>query len=140
MPEFLHADPENISRVIHSLLKSAFAYQDTGRLRCRLRTIGLADDPYSLEIEVSFLAVNIGADEIEQLLQPLNNTAIAGTRSRVRGQGLAVCQRIVELMGGQMEFSDTGNGRYSMRALIPVRAGQAESAVRWQFPARLQQP
>ena len=111
-PETLTAevDPGELRRVLINLVSNALeAMPDGGRLEVELVDLGR-------DVELLVRDTGSGLDDAarEQLFEPHFTTKTHGT-----GLGLAVCKRVVEQMGGEIELAPRPEGGTVARVRLP---------------------
>jgi two-component system sensor kinase FixL len=117
----LEADRVEIQQVIMNLLMNAMrAVSGSPPERRRVRVLAACRDADRLLVSVEDNGPGIPADTLPRLFEPFFTT-----RSHGLGMGLAICRRIVEAHGGQIQGENTGDGaRFSFT--LPL-AGPGES-------------
>ena len=129
----VHGDEGKLSQVLINLLGNAVKFTQQGEVRLRLTRPG--EDQY--RFEVIDTGPGISAEEQRDLFEPFHQglSAHGGT-----GLGLSIAQRLVALMGGQLELdSQLGAGaRFAFTlclpaaTVLPVRATTAGTVERLQ--------
>ncbi len=104
-------DSRKLRQVLLNLIGNAVKYTDSGRV-C-LSVAGLEyDDGESVLFSVSDTGIGIAEDEKELIFERFTQVEQRGRKIRSGvGLGLAICQRLVEAMGGLIEIdSEVGTG------------------------------
>ncbi|GHE92349.1 hypothetical protein GCM10016455_10470 [Aliiroseovarius zhejiangensis] len=103
------ADPVELEQVIFNLVRNALDAADRARVLLRARRVG-----DRAVLEVSDDGPGVPADIRERVFEPFVTGKKDGT-----GLGLALCQRLVEEMGGDMELV-SGTAHTTFRLSLPI--------------------
>ncbi|MFC6298136.1 response regulator [Pseudomonas sp. CCM 7893] len=120
LPKRLIGDVNRIRQVLNNLLGNALKFTDCGRVVLRVRATHLEGDHSELLWQVCDTGKGIAEDDQPLIFQPFyqtqgNQFAIAGS-----GLGLPICQRLTQLMHGQMRLvSERGLGT-SVSLTLPL--------------------
>jgi two-component system phosphate regulon sensor histidine kinase PhoR len=118
-PDTLSGDPERLEQVFVNLLANAAAFSPAGG-RVQVST-GLAElgDGEVVQVAVSDQGPGVARADVERIFRPfVQGHASAGVASGGVGLGLAICRRIVEAHGGEIEaVPDLGHGLF--RVTLP---------------------
>ncbi|WAS92511.1 sensor histidine kinase [Nannocystis punicea] len=119
----VHHDPTRVRQVVINLIGNAIKFTRDGTVTVRLR-----GEPELFEVFVEDTGIGIPIDKIERIFEPFTQVDASSTRRyEGTGLGLAVCRRLVSLMGGAIEVrSSVGRGssftvRLPRRYTIPER-------------------
>ncbi|MDC0670744.1 sensor histidine kinase [Nannocystis radixulma] len=119
----VHHDATRVRQVVINLVGNAIKFTRDGTVTVRLR-----GNPDLFEIFVEDTGIGIPIDKIERIFEPFTQVDASSTRRyEGTGLGLAVCRRLVSLMGGAIEVrSSVGRGssftvRLPRRYTIPER-------------------
>ena len=119
----VHGDEIKLMQVLINLLGNAVKFTEEGEVI--LRAVISGTDTYTFE--VSDTGRGISPEEQEVLFQPFQQGQ-AGMQQGGTGLGLVVSRRLVELMGGELEYeSAVGQGT---RFFFSLRLPPAESEIR----------
>lgn len=149
-PPAVVVDGGRLQQIMTNLLSNAVKYSDSGDVTVELHVNALSDSDVSadlraefpqadghwqmLEISVTDEGRGIPADKIDDLFQPFTRVenesdANAGSSS---GLGLAICQRLCEMMGGDISLESTlGSGSVftvHLPAWLPDESNYEESS------------
>ena len=122
VPDALVGDPHRLEQVLINLLGNAVKFTEHGQVILAVQRG--ADDPESaglaLNFTVSDSGIGLSDGEIGRLFQPFTQSDSSTTRRfGGTGLGLSICDRLVQLMGGEITvLSEPGKGssfRFSAR-------------------------
>ena len=130
LPPALHGDRLRLQQVLHKLLDNAVKFTAQGHVSLRLMK-----QPQGLRIEVQDTGRGIAAERQAHIFNRFEhadvqtNRAFGGT-----GLGLALCQRLTRLMGGEIGVqSAPGQGALFWLAL-PLQPARAEPSAQAPMP------
>ena len=117
LPDGLNADSARLRQVLINLISNAVKFTETGAVTVTARVTGDA-----LEMVVSDTGIGIPEQALDRIFDEFTQ-ADSGISRRYGGTGLglAVCRRIVELMGGSIEVESTQGQGSTFRVTVPVR-------------------
>jgi signal transduction histidine kinase/ligand-binding sensor domain-containing protein/DNA-binding NarL/FixJ family response regulator len=142
LPSAIVADEKRLRQVLLNLLGNAVKFTAHGHVALRVR-LAPAEPPAPdcaeapdtpravLRFEVEDTGVGIAPEHAERIFLPFEQSGPAEQRAGGAGLGLAISQRLVELMGGRIEArSELGRGStFWFEAAFPVAApGRANPA------------
>ncbi|WP_145583208.1 two-component system sensor histidine kinase RcsC [Yersinia thracica] len=137
VPRIMVGDAVRLQQVISNLLNNAIKFTDTGCIILQVRVRG-----YYLEFRVRDTGVGINSREINQLFDPFFQVGTGVQRHfQGTGLGLAICEKLINLMDGDVEVvSELGMGSiFAIRIPLYLKENQyqAPNAVlpesdRWQ--------
>jgi len=112
VPSRLRGDPIRLRQAIISLITNAIKFTTRGKITIRVNLDRDEDERVVLRIEVTDTGSGIPKNRLDSLFNP---AAQAGSSSRRRSggtrEGLSICQRLVEMMGGKIgAASEEGKG------------------------------
>ncbi|MBW7861754.1 MAG: response regulator, partial [Rhodocyclaceae bacterium] len=112
VPRWLLGDAMRLEQVLVNLLGNAIKFTEAGEVLLRIELVRLDADTVELRFLVSDTGIGISAQDLPQLFDAfMQGDAPLARRSGGVGLGLAICQRIVGLMGGRIEVrSEPGQG------------------------------
>ncbi|MEL7530312.1 MAG: response regulator [Bacteroidota bacterium] len=117
LPTSLKGDPHKLRQVMINLIGNAMKFTSEGGVLVRIGMINsgkesLQTDPIKLLVEVQDSGIGITEEQSQRLFQAFNqaDTSIAKNFGGT-GLGLTISAKLVELMGGKLEFeSQYGSG------------------------------
>lgn len=112
IPRKLLGDPMRLGQIVVNLLSNAIKFTDRGEVALSAAMTGAQIDKNEAVLRFSVKDTGIGISEEQQarLFQPF--TQADGSLSRKyggTGLGLVICKRLVELMGGSINFQSKPN-------------------------------
>ena len=144
LPERVLADPARVRQVLMNLAGNAIKFTPEGRVTIR---VGVRADaaPLWWRLEVEDTGIGIAPDQHRRIFESFAQVDLATTRRHQGvGLGLAICSRLVALMGGEigLESQEGAGSRFWVDLpLSPVEAapdvGIAEAASAPVGPQRL---
>ena len=108
--------PGWLERVIENLVANAAKYSGPGKPVL----VRIAADPAGVRLEVHDEGPGIPEADLERVFEPFYRTAEARQRASGSGLGLAVCRRIVELMGGEIHAGPRPEGGAVFTFTLPL--------------------
>ena len=112
IPYKLSGDEVHLRQIIGNLLSNAVKYTKAGSVILHLSWKPLEEDRISMEIAVEDTGVGVKEKDIAKIFETFNRLDMEASRSEEgTGLGLAVTNRLVELMGGKLTVkSEYGKG------------------------------
>ncbi|MGH8016732.1 MAG: ATP-binding protein [Opitutaceae bacterium] len=126
VPAIVMLDPARLKQVLSNLVENALKFTERGRITIRITRASRGAD--LLQISVEDTGIGIPADRIDRLFKPFSQVESSATRSYGGvGLGLAIANRIVELMRGTIEATSTpGSGsKFQFTIHAPAQPGAA---------------
>ncbi|MCA8950535.1 MAG: response regulator [Planctomycetes bacterium] len=123
VPAVVHGDPGRLRQVLMNLLTNAIKFTTQGRVEIGIRAGATPDE---IAFAVSDTGIGIRKEVLPQLFEAFTQ-ADASTARRFGGSGLglAVCRRLVELMGGTIAAESVFGEGSTFTFTARLRAGQA---------------
>ncbi|MBU0681599.1 MAG: response regulator [Proteobacteria bacterium] len=120
IPSPLIFDETRLRQVLFNLLGNAVTFTDQGHVSLRVRHQVLGDKKVSLAIAVDDSGSGISAEDQKTLFEPFRKGSGDQARnSGSSGLGLALSQRLVNLMGGTMSLKSTPGQGSTFEILLP---------------------
>ncbi len=126
----LHGDPARINRVVLNLLSNAVAFTDSGEitLRAELAPAGPDEQP-SLVITVRDTGIGIEPTMQGRIFQDFVQVdPETGRRSGGVGLGLAICSKLVALMGGTLSLESAPGEGSAFTVRLPAPPARASAS------------
>lgn len=104
VPQKLIGDPLRLTQVLLNLVNNAVKFSTRGFVSLRItRVSSSAGDQPCLNFAVEDTGIGMGPDQLAKIFQPFTQGDSSITRRYGgTGLGLTICQRLVELMGGEI--------------------------------------
>ncbi|WFU37246.1 ATP-binding protein [Bradyrhizobium sp. CB82] len=121
LPYAVRADPRRLRQVLVNLLSNAVKFTEAGRI-----TLGAAVEGSILYFRVEDTGIGMPAEALDRIFDEFTQ-ADDGIARRYGGSGLglAVCRRLVELMGGTIGVASTPRMGSVFTVAVPVEPGAA---------------
>jgi signal transduction histidine kinase/ActR/RegA family two-component response regulator len=112
VPTWCRVDAGRLRQVLANLLGNAIKFTSTGHVQLRVTQTANANNRSQLRFEVSDTGIGIPAEQQDQIFDEFNQGDISTARRHGgTGLGLAIAQRLVKLMGGNLQVhSQVGQG------------------------------
>ncbi|AOJ11552.1 ATP-binding protein [Burkholderia mayonis] len=123
VPEALHADAGRLRQVLVNLLSNAVKFTERGRVGVLLTMRGGVAGELQLEITVEDTGIGIPENMLARIFDEFTQADESiGRRFGGAGLGLAVCRRVVDMLGGTITaVSEHGVGS-RFQVVVPVAA------------------
>jgi len=127
IPDTLVGDDQRLSQVITNLLSNAVKFtKEGGSIWLNVYYDGMEDGLDVLRFEVKDSGIGISAEQQARLFQPFQQAEGSTTRKfGGTGLGLALCKRIVELMGGKIWLKSEPNQGSTFGFTVRLARGTA---------------
>ncbi len=106
MATWIEADSVRLRQLIDNMLSNAIKYTCEGGVMLKSRVM----PDQRLRIEVIDTGIGIPAHRRAELFSDFSQLNLLGSEPGGAGLGLAICQRIIEVMGGTLGVDDAGRG------------------------------
>jgi PAS domain S-box-containing protein len=126
IPWILVGDADRLQQVLNNLLSNALKFTEKGSVSMEASLLPPAsEDEASILFTVADTGVGVPDNRLADIFSPFTQVDGSFTRSyQGAGLGLAICKRIVSLMGGSMSVeSDHGQGT-TFYVSIPFKIGE----------------
>ncbi len=112
VPRYLHGDPLRLEQVLLNLLSNAVKFTHQGRIELAINLVEATAERLVLEFRVSDTGIGLSPEQSVAIFAPFTQGETSTTRQYGgTGLGLSICQRLVTLMGGEIQVeSEPGNG------------------------------
>lgn len=131
LPEGIATDEKRLRQVLINLLGNAIKFTDKGSVTLRVDVVDLSDTEASLLFQVIDTGVGIAEEDTEKLFQSFEQVGDQKKQSEGTGLGLSISQRIVNLMGGDIQLeSRLGKGsEFFFTVTLPIAADWAKQQI-----------
>ncbi|MEG4918001.1 PAS domain S-box protein [Microcoleus sp. B7-D4] len=127
IPQFVQSDEKKLYQVLVNLLGNAIKFTNHGSVTLRVRATQRDKTSCHLCFEVEDTGVGISPTEIDKLFKVFVQTQAGNNLSQGTGLGLAISQKLVKLMGGQIQVKSTLNRGSTFSFEIGVQLPQSAS-------------
>ncbi|WP_375467927.1 ATP-binding protein [uncultured Nostoc sp.] len=116
LPTGIHADEKRLRQVLINLLGNAIKFTHQGSVTFKVQVIGQESNAngqtnYKIRFQVIDTGTGITPEQAEKIFQPFEQVGNQKQQSEGTGLGLAISQKIVLLLGGQIQVeSEFGKG------------------------------
>lgn len=116
LPTGIHADEKRLRQVLINLLSNAMKFTNQGSVTFKAQVVEQESNSngktnYKIRFEVIDTGTGISPEQAEKIFQPFEQVGSQKRQSEGTGLGLAISQKIVLLMGGQIQVqSEFGKG------------------------------
>ncbi|MEH2462838.1 ATP-binding protein [Nostoc sp.] len=116
LPTGIHADEKRLRQVLINLLGNAIKFTHQGSVTFKVQVIGQESNAngqtnYKIRFQVIDTGTGITPEQAEKIFQPFEQVGNQKQQSEGTGLGLAISQKIVLLIGGQIQVeSEFGKG------------------------------
>ena len=131
VPETITGDPSRVQQVLTNLVGNAFKFTDTGSIHLDVTCISSTfHDRGSLLFTLRDTGTGIPKDKLADLFSPFTQASQGYTRNyQGAGLGLAICRRLVLLMGGGLCIDDTTEKGTTIHFSIPLRSDSTQTTL-----------
>ena len=125
IPERLVGDGKRLKQVLGNLLSNAIKFTEQGKVNLSIELAAQSGDAATVVFAVSDTGVGIGADQREQLFEAFSQADGSMTRQYGgAGMGLSIAQKLVGLMGGQIEVDSSPGEGSTFRFSLDLPVGE----------------
>ncbi|HEY9631842.1 MAG TPA: response regulator [Coleofasciculaceae cyanobacterium] len=113
VPQYIKADQQKLRGCLINLIGNAIKFTQVGSITLRVSAISdnnqltIDNRPLTLHFEVEDTGSGIAAEEIDTIFQTFAQAEIGRKSAEGAGLGLAISQRFVQLMGGEITVRST---------------------------------
>jgi PAS domain S-box-containing protein len=128
VPRYLMGDFEKIKQVLLNLLSNAAKFTSKGNIEIHVENIQIEGDFINVAFSVKDTGIGIGEEQINTIFEPF--TQADNTVSRRyggTGLGLSICQKLVEMMKGQIWIESTLGAGTKVHFIIPLEEAHETS-------------
>ena len=117
VPDRVVADPLRITQVLTNLVNNAVKFTDNGSIITHVKM----QDEACLSVSIIDTGIGIGDDAKQELFRPFYQEDASVTRKRGgTGLGLVISRRLVEMMGGAIDFESKQGQGTTFTITIPI--------------------
>ncbi|MEM9808302.1 MAG: ATP-binding protein [Cyanobacteria bacterium P01_D01_bin.56] len=128
LPEVVIADKKRLRQVLINLLGNAIKFTEQGSVTLSVDILKCSDSHVLLSVQVMDTGIGIANDNLPKLFEAFEQVGEQKKQSEGTGLGLAISQRIVRLMGSEIQVnSSLGQGsEFSFTLELPLSSEWAE--------------
>lgn len=128
IPAFLSGDRTRLEQVLVNLIDNAVKFTSTGSVLVSAMLESESQKTATVRVSIADTGMGIPRDRQRLLFEPFIRAGDPSSNARDAGIGLAICTRLVELMGGGFDVqSEIGAGsRFSFHVELEKAAGVQE--------------
>jgi signal transduction histidine kinase/CheY-like chemotaxis protein len=131
IPRGLRGDPTRLRQIITNLIGNAIKFTDEGEVVVSVALLERTDGAVRIRISVRDTGIGIAPEQLSSIFAEFTQADVSMTRRYGgTGLGLAISQRLVRLMGGELDVkSEVGRGsEFSFTVAFPVEVAEARTA------------
>lgn len=111
IPPFLIGDEVRIRQVLNRLLSNALKFTNEGLIRVSAYLEKRSTEKVCVNIRILDTGIGMSKSQIANLFQPFSTSETNGVSHKGAALGLAICKRLVDMMGGKIVVeSELGKG------------------------------
>ena len=120
LPARAHGDEKRLRQVLINLLDNAVKFTPQGEVRLRIAR----DTGQRLRFEVRDTGIGIAAGHLPEIYLPFHQVGDPRNHGSGAGLGLAICQRLVDLMGGELRVESAPGRGTTFTVLLDLPAAE----------------
>jgi two-component system, NarL family, sensor histidine kinase EvgS len=117
-------DPLRLKQVLSNLISNAIQYTAHGGVTLTVSSSASGSHASMLEFVVQDSGIGMSADMLTRVFEPV---ARQTTGIEMRGLGLSICRRLVQMMGGTIVLEGHASGGTTARVTIPSTGRQSKA-------------
>ncbi len=119
LPEYVTGDPQKLRQVLDNLLSNAVKFTRSGSVTLEVAAVG-----EHWRFAITDTGVGLTDEDRQRLFQPFEQAATRPAGEAGTGLGLVITQRLVELLGGELQVtSEAGRGSsFHFSVALPATA------------------
>ena len=125
-PTLLQGDPVKLQQVLAKLVENAIIFTERGSVSLTAKFKGSEDDKVLIEFQVTDTGVGISEENLNILFDFANNRFANDRKLRRITLELAVCERIINAMGGSIDVSSEKGKGTTFTVTIPFMETPSE--------------
>jgi PAS domain S-box-containing protein len=108
VPKLVYGDIEKIKQILINLVGNAIKFTETGKIEIKVSFFPSQDNAFTLNFSVNDTGIGIAQRNLGKIFEPFVQADSSTTRDfGGNGLGLAICSKLVELMGGNIWIEST---------------------------------
>ena len=130
LPTLLVGDARRLRQIAGNLIDNAIKFTDRGTVTVTIGGAPLSDDRYELALTVSDTGIGISTEIQARLFTPFTQADASFTRRHGgAGLGLAICRRLLDLMGGRISVDSQPDQGAIFKVQVPLTVSHTAGAV-----------
>ena len=125
LPDGVEADEKRLRQVLINLLGNGIKFTDSGSVTLGVEVLNRAETQVSLHFQVIDTGIGIAEADIQKLFQAFEQVGDRQKYIEGTGLGLAISQRIVGLMGGNIEVKSQLSEGSEFAFTVDLQIGRA---------------
>jgi len=122
-------DPLRVGQILKNFVSNAIKFTETGGVTIRAEWLGGEDGQQTVRLSVADTGIGISAAAQRRLFRPYEQVHDDGGRLYGgTGLGLSICQRLAEMMGGEIAVQSTPGKGTTMSLTLRLAVAQADAA------------
>lgn len=109
IPEAVYADEKRLRQVLINLLGNAVKYTEVGGVTFEVAVIEHLEQKVKLRFKIQDTGVGMSQEQLERIFEPFEQVGKASKMAEGTGLGLAISQKIVRLMGSEIQVQSQLN-------------------------------
>lgn len=112
IPAFIQGDALRLKQIVTNLISNAVKFTEQGEIELVVRCLQTEHNQACLKIEIRDSGIGMAPEQIAAIGEPFAQADASTTRHYGgTGLGVAICKRLIELMGSRLEIdSELGRG------------------------------
>ncbi|MEM1169863.1 MAG: AAA family ATPase [Cyanobacteria bacterium P01_H01_bin.35] len=129
IPQYIFADEGKLRQVLINLIGNGVKFTDIGEviLRAKVDKAPENNQAQLLKLEVEDTGPGIAAEELNKLFVPFEQTTTGHKIKQGNGLGLAITQKFINLMGGEITTTTTVDVGTCFQLSIPIRLSSSQN-------------
>jgi signal transduction histidine kinase/ActR/RegA family two-component response regulator len=129
LPAHLLGDARRLRQIAGNLIDNAIKFTDRGTVTVTIGGAPLSDDRYELVLTVSDTGIGISTEIQTRLFTPFTQADASFTRRHGgAGLGLAICRRLLDLMGGRISVDSQPDQGACFKVQLPLTISHTAGA------------
>ncbi|MBV5274288.1 MAG: response regulator [Lamprocystis purpurea] len=129
LPTHLLGDARRLRQIAGNLIDNAIKFTDRGTVTVAIGGAPLSDDRYELMLAVSDTGIGISTEIQTRLFTPFTQADASFTRRHGgAGLGLAICRRLLDLMGGRISVDSQPDQGACFKVQVPLSISHTTGA------------
>ena len=129
IPALVNGDPVRLGQVITNLVNNAVKFTHTGQVAINAALVNHDAENITICFEVSDTGIGIPEEKLEYIFEVFTQASSATTRKFGGiGLGLAICRRLVNLMGGEISVKSKVDQGSTFSFTLSLKKGASSLA------------